>query len=175
MKWVGAYRPPDISLDKGLVMAAWWTVTRSMTSHSVVLGLMIFYIGLTTSNVNNTAYRYIHSWTPLWLWGLLLSGFAVTWVLSRGVTCVVAGVLIMLWFYAFAADFFVVWLSTQNSGTSATGWITYLFLGWSWLLVTYVVWRDERHVKQQMKSLMEIKNQIKEYENGGSSGTSTEE
>lgn len=169
-KWIGAYRPAAVTLDKGLVMAAWWMVTRSMVTHSVILGIMLIVIALVENPEDLLAYQYILSWGSIWGWGVLIMALALLWLWSKAWTCVAASAGIVLWYFAFATQFFITWLTVEDSGTAATAWVTYFFLGWSWLLVTYVVWRDERHVRAELARITGLREEIKQYEHGGQAG-----
>ena len=160
MQWLGAYRPRTASLDKGLVMAAWWTVTRSMVCHCIGLGSILIALTFWDSALAYTA--VLHS--PLWLWGGLLIVFAVTWLFSRGLLCVLAGVAVAVWFFTISIAFLLAWLALSATGTALTAWATYLFLGWAWLLVTYVVFRDEQHVKAEVARMTSLQAEIEELE-----------
>ena len=164
---VGAYRPHTVSLDKGLVMAAWWTVTRSMVLHCVALGTSLIVTGLLERDTQALSYRYILHWASLWVWGIIIAVLGLIWLFSRGIVCGLSGILIGFWFFTFATAFFVAWITLDIKGTTTTAWITYAFLGWAWFLVTYVVWRDERHSRAEISAIQAIRDEVKELQNGG--------
>lgn len=147
-------------------MAAWWVVTRAMVMHSVVLGIALTIIAFTTETTSNS-YAYILHWAPIQVWGVAIAVLAILWLLVRGWACIAAGLLIVIWFFIFATGFFISWITLDLSGTTATGWITYTFLAWAWMLVTYVVWRDERYVKAEMVKLIMIREEIDELKEHG--------
>lgn len=153
---VPAPRPATASLDKPLVIATWWIITRSMVVHAVGLALVIC---LTTSqhpHQRTTSYNLILHWVPIWFWFGALAIPALVWLLTTGWVCVVSGLWIAVWFFAFAWSFLIAWLALPEPSTTPTGAITYGFLGWAWMCVSYVVWKDTEHIREERARLDEL-------------------
>lgn len=143
-------------------MAAWWLVTRSMVLHSVLLGVMLILATIIEGGyrLRTPSYTYVLNRLPAWAWGSILIVLALAWLYTRGWRCVMVGVSITLWYFTFAVAFLVAFLTLPQPGTTVTAWVTYFFLGWWWGVVTYVIWRDEKHIKAETAKLVEVREQI---------------
>jgi hypothetical protein len=164
VSWLHRERPRTASLDKALVLATWWVITRSMVLHCCVLGIMLIFFTDDETAVEFGSYELILYWAPSSVWGLVIILAALTWLLTRGMVCVIAGVGVSLWFFAFASAFFAAMVTQEVPGTAVTGWATYGFLGWAWLCVTYVVWKDDQHVREEAEQLSSIAAMSEEIE-----------
>jgi hypothetical protein len=142
-----------VPLDKGLVLAAWWLITRSMVIHCLVLGVLIIAFTPEKADERAPSYNLILHWVSLPVWGTSLIVPALVWLFARGWLCVLAGLVISIWFFAFASAFFTAWTSLPHPGTTPTGWVTYGFLGWAWLCVTVVVIKDEEFVRTEERMI----------------------
>jgi hypothetical protein len=157
--WLPPYvnrRRSVATLDQPLVLATWWVITRSMVVHAVILSALLAFAANEHVVAHTASYQLLLHWAPFWVWSVTLCVAAVTWWLTRGVACILAGVAVAAWFFALACAYFVAWVSLSAPGTTVTGWVTYGFLGWAWMCVTYVVWQDEEHVRVERAQVHEI-------------------
>lgn len=157
----GRRRPAGVGVDACLVLAVWWIITRSMVAHGVCVGLVLIGAAIFETRAEQVvSFRYLLTHLPVWGWGATLIVTSVAWLLARGVWCVVAAVATGVWFVAFATAFLLAWLTLDTSGTTVTGWVTYFFLGWAWLLVAYVVSKDLRYVRSETARLDRVHEEL---------------
>jgi hypothetical protein len=164
MPWRHTSRSRSATLDKALVLATWWVITRSMVIHSVTLGILLFFFTPHTALVTTPSYDLILYWAPIEVWGSWVAVFAIVWWLSRGLACIIAGIALALWYFAFGCAFLVAWVDIDVPNTTITGWATYGFLGWAWMCVTYVVWKDGQHVREELAQVRALEEAAQELE-----------